>query len=167
MPNASHTFTVNLIVSCSPCHTTADAAAREQTLQAAVQNSLLGLKTRLENWSIATFGSANPDSWDYTTNIPAGEMVPSQSNTVIPIEVKRARHNYYFIIVDRSYGVHNFIYINYLLAWSNQTLNDLPAATPAYTGSVVKSTTLSRQQVRAILNADLQKAMRAGIASGR
>ena len=115
MPNARHTFTVSLDTSCAPCHTPADAASRETTVQTQVQNDLVALRTRMSNWAQATFG--DPAVWDYTTNIVAPSKAPDQSK--VPIQVKRARHNYYFILLDRSLGVHNVFYTDYLLNYSN------------------------------------------------
>ncbi len=146
MPNSSHTFTVNLDTSCSPCHSTADAAARENTVQTNIQNGLVALRTRMANWAQATFG--DPNVWDYTTNIPSTSTVPNQS--LIPIQVKRARHNYYFILLDRSLGVHNEPYATYLINYANTGL----------TAINIKSVTppaLSRRDAIAILNQDISK----------
>lgn len=146
MPNSRHTFTVSVDVSCSPCHTATDAASLETTLQSEIQNSLVALRTRMANWAKQTFG--DPNVWDYTTNIPSTSKVPNQS--LIPIEVKRARHNYYFILLDRSLGVHNVFYTNYLLNYSNTTLDSINIPRTV-------SISLSRPQALAILNQDIAK----------
>ncbi len=152
MPNASHTFTVNLDTSCAPCHTPADAAARETTVQSGIQNDLVALRTRMQTWSQQTFG--NPDLWDYTSNIQAENETPP-NEAQVPLQIKRARHNYYFIINDRSYGVHNNPYTNYLLTVANNELNaiQVPAA-PALTS-------LTRQQVLTLLKGDFQRSQAA------
>ena len=146
MPNSRHTFTVSLDVSCAPCHTAADAAARETTLQTQIQDDLVALRTRMANWAQATFN--DPNVWDYTTNIPSTSKIPNQA--LIPIQVKRARHNYYFILLDRSSGVHNAVYTNYLLNWSNIGLDALGI-------SRVVTPSLSYREAVGILNQDIGK----------
>jgi hypothetical protein len=146
MPNSRHTFTVSLDVSCAPCHTAADAAARENQVQSTIQNGLVALRTRMQNWAQATFGDSNV--WDYTTNIPSTSKVPNQ--TLIPIQVKRARHNYYFILLDRSLGVHNSPYTTYLLNYANTNLDAIGV-------SRVAIPSLTRSQAIGILNEDITK----------
>ncbi len=145
MPNSRHTFTVSLDSSCAPCHTPADAAARETSVQSATQNSLVALRTRLSNWAMATFG--DPAAWDYTSNIPSTSKTPNQAQ--IPIQVKRARHNYYFILLDRSLGVHNAFYTDYLLNYANTGLDALGISRSS------PVTGLSRRQAISMLNADI------------
>ncbi len=147
MPNSRHTFTVSLDTSCAPCHTPADAASRETTVQSATQNSLVALRTRMANWAQTTFG--DPAVWDYTSNIPTTSKTPNQS--LIPIEVKRARHNYYFILLDRSLGVHNAFYTNYLLDYANTGLDKLGISRSA------PNAFFSRQSAISILNQDIYK----------
>src|SRR5579871_6876576 len=151
MPNSRHTFTVSLDTSCVPCHTAADAAARESTVQTDTQNALVALRTRMANWAQQTFG--DPAVWDYTSNIPATSKTPDQSK--IPIEVKRARHNYYFILLDRSLGVHNAFYTSYLLDYANNGLDK-------YIGRAAAAP-LSRQAAIAILNEDIRKIRAANV----
>jgi len=155
MPNSRHTFTVSLDTSCAPCHTPTDAASRETTVQTQVQNDLVALRTRMANWAQKTFG--DPAVWDYTSNLPSTSKVPAQS--LIPIEVKRARHNYYFILLDRSLGVHNTFYTNYLLNYANTGLDSAGIARAAL------SRPLSRQEAISILNEDILK-IRAANARG-
>jgi hypothetical protein len=130
MPNGSHTFTINLDVSCVPCHSTNDAAAQLQAVQTEVLNDLVGLQSRLNSWAETTYGAANSDSWDYTSNIPTGETVPTEST--VPLAIQEARYNYYFVVLDRSNGVHNAPYAEYLLTYANEDLDSLgvPAASP-------------------------------------
>lgn len=138
LPNASHTFTVNLDVSCSPCHTAADAAARETSVQGEVLNGLLALHSRMQAWALATYGHS--DMWDYTTNLATGETPPNEAT--VPIEIQRARYNYYDILTDASYGVHNWVYTDYLLSESNTWLDNInvpAAAKPNYSVAQAKS----------------------------
>jgi hypothetical protein len=154
MPDGRHTFTVSLDTGCAPCHTAADAAARSTSVKGEIQNSLLALRTRMQTWSQQAFN--NPDLWDYTSNIPEGETPPNQAQ--VPLQVKRSRYNYYFVLNDGSYGIHNTPYTRYLLTVANQQLDALGvAAAPA-------GTALSRQQIMTLLQADVQ---RARIAAGK
>ncbi|MGC8784611.1 MAG: multiheme c-type cytochrome [Armatimonadota bacterium] len=145
--NARHTFTVSYDIGCSPCHTAADAAARVQATKSQIEQGLLALRSRLQAWSQQTFG--DPDLWDYTTLIPAGKTAPPQSQ--VPIEVKRARHNYWFILRDSSFGVHNAAYARYLLEVANANLDRLGV------GAGSRAASLSPATRRAILEADLQR----------
>jgi hypothetical protein len=145
--NARHTFTVSYDTGCSPCHTAADAAARAQATKSQIEQGLLALRSRLQAWSQQTFGV--PDLWNYTTLIPAGKTAPPQSQ--VPIEVKRARHNYWFILRDSSFGVHNAAYARYLLEVANANLDRLGV------GAESRSANLSPATRRAILEADLQR----------
>ncbi len=146
MPNSRHTFTVSLDTSCSPCHTSADAAARESSVQNEIQNDLVALRTRMQNWAQTTF--KDPAVWDYTTNIVSPSKAPNQS--LVPIQIKRARHNYYFILLDRSLGVHNTAYTRYLINYANTGLDALGISRVA-----VKP--LSKQAAIPILNEDIFK----------
>lgn len=147
LPNARHTFTVSYDTGCTPCHTAADAAARTQTSRAQIEQGLLALRSRLRSWSQQTFG--DPDLWDYTALIPAGKTPPPQAQ--VPIEVKRARHNYWFIIRDASYGVHNGPYARYLLQVANANMDRLGSRAAS------RAAEFSPAQRKAILQADLQR----------
>lgn len=149
MPNAKHTMTVNFDKSCAPCHSPGDAAAR-YAIRGATEARLVALLTRLQNWSKATFG--DPDLWTYTSYVPTGKTAPNQS--LIPIEVKRARHNYYFVLYDKSYGVHNSSYTRYLLDLANSNLDALGVSRAA-------PTRLTQAQIRSILAEELRKARQA------
>ena len=149
MPDARHTFTVSLDISCAPCHTADDAASREQTLQGTTLNGLLALRTRMRAWAQTTFG--NPDLWNYPANLPVGTTAPAQSS--IPIQIKRARHNYYYILLDRSYGVHNAFYTQYLLTYSNQNLDDLGVS------AAVAHATYAVPQLKSMVQSDIKTAM--------
>ncbi|MBS1707588.1 MAG: cytochrome c3 family protein [Armatimonadetes bacterium] len=122
MPDARHSFTVSYDKSCSPCHTAADAAARATSIKSEILNELLALQARLESWANTAFG--NTALWDYTSLIAAeGLTAPNQS--LVPIQIKRARHNYYFIIRSGDYGVHNAPYAKTLLRVANENLDAL------------------------------------------
>jgi len=124
MPDARHTFTVSFDKGCAPCHTAADAAARADTIKSEILSSLVALRTRMENWAQATLG--DPLFWEYTSNITAeGGTPPDQA--LVPIEVKRARYNYYFVIRSGDYGVHNAPYAKHLLNVANQNMTAIGA----------------------------------------
>ncbi len=146
MPNSRHTFTVSLDSSCAPCHTPSDAASRESSVQGEVQNGLVALRTRLQNWAQTTFH--DPAVWEYKTNIVAPSVIPDQN--FVPIEVKRARHNYYFILLDRSLGVHNTPYTRYLLNYANTGLDAIGVSRSA-------TRSLNRRQAIGILNEDIAR----------
>jgi hypothetical protein len=154
MPNSRHTFTVSLDVSCVPCHTAGDAASRETSLQTTTQDALAALQVRMENYVLAQAWNTakDPAVWNYSANLPPGSVFPTQSK--IPIELKRARHNYYFILLDRSFGVHNFAYTEYLLAQSNAGLDNL---------GVPRSAAPSRSEVKTRLAGSLLQAKAAHI----
>lgn len=155
MPNSRHTFTVSLDASCSPCHTPTDAASRESVVQNEIQTGLVALRTRLRNWAQATYG--DPAVWDYTSNIPSTSKAPTQSG--VPIQVKRARHNYYFILLDRSLGVHNTPYTRYLLNYANTNLDALGV-------SRVAMKPLTRGGAFPLLNEDIYKVRISNTRSG-
>jgi len=124
MPSASHVFAPQFDTSCSPCHSASDASARQSALQSEILADLNQIQSTLTSWSESKFGASHPDFWDYTTNITTGTP-PAQDDTTIPIEVKRARYNYYFVVNDGSYGVHSAFYSEFLLGIANDNLNEL------------------------------------------
>lgn len=157
MPNKRHTFTVSLDTSCAPCHTAADAAARSDAVRNEFLNGLLALRTRMENWAQGAFN--NPAWWDYTSLITeeGGTAPTSSQEAQVPIEIKRARYNYYFLLREGSFGIHNTPYSRYLLNIANQNLDALGVA-PAPTRS-----TLSQKQIFDILQKDLLRAKAADV----
>jgi len=124
MPNGRHTFTTSYDISCSPCHTTADAAARAESIKTEVLSGLVDLRNRMATWAKATFPgqTGNDTFWDYTTNVQAQGFTPPNQASVV-IQVKRARYNYWFIIRAGDYGVHNAPYAKYLLQVANENLD--------------------------------------------
>lgn len=128
MPDARHTFTVSFDKGCAPCHTPTDAAVRADTIKSEVLGLLVSLRTRMEAWAKSKLG--NSLFWEYTSNIQAeGLTPPDQAN--VPIEVKRARHNYYFVVRSGDYGVHNAPYAKHLLGVANTNLDDIGAQKPS------------------------------------
>lgn len=130
LPDGRHSFTVSYDVSCAPCHTAADAAARAESIKSTILAGLTALQARMESWATTNLG--NSLFWEYTSNIQAEGLTPPNQSSV-PIEIKRARHNYYFIIESGDYGVHNAPYAKTLLNVANQNMDALgvPSAPPS------------------------------------
>ncbi|MBS1717374.1 MAG: hypothetical protein JSS72_06555 [Armatimonadetes bacterium] len=147
MAGGNHSFVVSY-EGCAPCHSIPVAAAKVDTVQAQTLNRLLQLRADLSSWSQAILH--DPDLWDYTSFITAlGKTPPNQS--LIPIGVKRARYNYYFIVNCGDYGVHNYKYVDNLLTIAE---NNIPGHAQAqgkdYNG-------LTTAQKKAIIEADRAK----------
>lgn len=127
MPDSRHTFTVSFDKGCAPCHTPSDAANRANTIKSDILQRLVALKTRMETWATNNLG--NPLFWEYTSNISAEGLTPPDQSAV-PIEIKRARHNYWFVIRSGDYGVHNAPYAKHLMTVANTNLDALNVAKP-------------------------------------
>lgn len=151
MPDSRHTFTVSFDKSCTPCHTTADAASRADTIKSDILNLLISLRTRLESWANTAYG--NSLYWEYTSTITAEGGTPPDQKTV-PIEIKRARHNYYFVIRSGDYGVHNAPYAKSILAVANTNLDNLGVPKPA-------APRMSRDEMFRIVEGDKARTIRA------
>ncbi len=160
MPNGRHTMTVSYDVGCAPCHTPADAY-RAQALRAKIELDLYALRIRMENWARQQDFNGDgqpdndPDLWNYWALVPAEKQ--SLSRTIqgrIPIQVKRARHNYYFVLRDGSFGIHNPPYTRHLINVANLELDSI--GVPRIAPETLLSR-MSRQQIRAVLQADLQR----------
>ncbi len=122
MPDSRHSFTVSFDKGCAPCHTPADAAQRANTIKSDILSLLVSLRTRMESWAKTNLG--NSMFWEYTSNINAEGLKPPDQ-TLVPIEIKRARHNYYFVIRSGDYGVHNAPYAKTLIQVANDNLTTL------------------------------------------
>ncbi|MCS7223640.1 MAG: hypothetical protein NZ959_03620 [Armatimonadetes bacterium] len=155
MPRSRHTMTASYDISCTPCHTPADAAARTATVKAEVETALYALRRRMEQWAQATFG--DNALWDYTALLAQeGKTPPDQAQ--VPIQVKRARHNYYFVLRDRCFGPHNAPYIRHLIRVANENLDaiNVPRVNPWALASRV-----SRSEIRSLLERDRRRALSA------
>lgn len=160
MPNGRHTMTVSYDVGCAPCHTPADAY-RAQALREKVELDLYALRVRMENWArqqdFNDDGQPDndPDLWDYWALVP--DEKKSLSRTIqgrIPIQVKRARHNYYFVLRDASFGIHNPPYTRHLINVANLELDSI--GVPRIAPETLLSR-MPRQQIRAVLQSDLRR----------
>jgi len=151
MPDSRHTMTVSYDKGCAPCHTPADASVRAGAVKNEIQLALFALRERLRRWAQQQFG--DPDLWDYTALIAElGKTAPPQGQ--VPIEVKRARHNYYFVLRDASFGIHNPPYTRHLINIANIELDSIGVPRIAPESLLSR---IPRQQIRAILQADLQR----------
>jgi len=142
-----HTFVVKLDA-CAPCHTSADAAARRQATQDEITQKIWALRQRLETWgNTQDVGiPKGPTAWEYSAL--GGTATTSDDQKKIPIEIKRARHNYYFIIRDASYGVHNAAYARYLIQMANLQLDRLGVAQVSAAASQSRSWSAIRDLLR-------------------
>lgn len=155
MPGQRHTFTVSVDTSCAPCHTSSDAASRESSLKSEILNGLFALKSRMEAWAKTTYGDT--DLWEYSANIPgfsdaSGNPKVAPDQTKVAIQLKRARHEYYFIANDQSFGVHNSVYTRYLLDVANKNLDALNVPRSVATRSIPSLRTMLD-----IVNQDLKR----------
>lgn len=151
MPDSRHSFTVSFDKGCSPCHTASDAANRADTIKSDILGKLIALRTRMQSWANTTF--SNPLYWEYTSTITAeGGTPPDQAN--VPIEIKRARHNYYFVIRSGDYGVHNAPYAKSLLTVANNNMDAL--GTPS-----APTSNLSVEEMYKIIEGDRARATKA------
>ena len=128
----SHSFLVNLNA-CVTCHTSGDVSSLLQTLENEIGTDLANLNSRMSNW--ASNAGLGATGWDYSSN--GG----TSAQSTLPIQILRARYNYYFIVNDRSLGVHNDKYTRDLIAYANQQLDAIaaPAPTVVVTPSVINS----------------------------
>jgi hypothetical protein len=149
MPNSKHTFVTNYESSCSPCHTATDASTRTTTVRSEILNELYSLLLRMQSWAQTTYG--NSLYWEYTSTITAeGGTPPSQAG--VPIQVKRARHNYYFVIRDACFGPHNAPYALHLIRVANDNMDVLGVPRSAPQGRGV-----SQQQMLEVFKTQLAK----------
>ncbi|NUQ00672.1 MAG: hypothetical protein HUU35_12540 [Armatimonadetes bacterium] len=125
MPNGDHRMHVDYGVSCAPCHSASQAESLAHNQAEETTQRLGALLARFEAWASANVGDAA--SWDYTSLIPAGHPRPPAAD--LPIELLRARHNYYLVVRDLSLGVHNPGYTDELLdvAEAQMTALGIPA----------------------------------------
>jgi hypothetical protein len=158
MPDSRHTFTVSYNA-CVPCHTESDAAARVTSIKTEILNSLYALRVRMSDWAIAAYPgqTGNELFWEYTSAITEeGFTPPDQAG--VPIEIKRARHNYYFVIRSGDFGVHNSAYAKHLITVANENLDDL--GTPVF----APRRPMTTSQIYKIIQSDRARAARADLA---
>ncbi|MGQ9525533.1 MAG: multiheme c-type cytochrome [Armatimonadota bacterium] len=94
---------------CSPCHTPEAAEAMVSATQGGIKADLDALKARLDSWG----------NWEFQSS--GGP----QDQSVIPDQVKQARWNYYWVLNDGSYGVHNAKYARELIKTAHAVLDEI------------------------------------------
>ncbi len=156
MPDSRHSFTVSFDKGCNPCHTAADAAARTSVVKQEIVDKLYALRNRMNSWALATFG--DEDMWEYTATI-TGEGKTPPNQTLVPIQVKRARHNYYFVLRDKCFGPHNFPYADHLIRIANENMDEVFASSASMPG---RDAGMTYERKMAILLSDLERTKRAG-----
>lgn len=164
MPDSNHSFKVSYDKSCTPCHTATDAATRIATTRNDIIDRLLALRERMKNWAVATYPGqpGNIYFWEYTSNIGAeGFTAPPQAG--VPIQIKRARHNYYFVIRSGDYGAHNAVYARHLITEANEEIDALAGGPFAPSGGRSPQSSLSNAQKLQILEKDRKKAQQADV----
>jgi hypothetical protein len=114
----------------------------------------------MENWAQSALG--NRRFWDHPSVLTEeGLTAPNQADPptgAIPIQIKRARHNYYFVLRDKSFGIHNLPYARYLLTVANAQLDQLGVARSATTKS-----NLSLEALYRLLQGDITRAKAADV----
>jgi len=157
MPDSNHSFKVSYDKSCAPCHTAVDAATRIATTRNDIVDKLLALRTRMSNWSEYAYPGqeGNDIFWEYTSTITAeGYTAPAQG--AVPIAIKRARHNYYFVIRSGDYGAHNAPYARYLITVANENIDGLGGG--PFKATRAPASNLSFEQKLQILKNDAKRA---------
>lgn len=109
---------------CSPCHSSTEAATLRQAngrtaVQNEIQSKLQEIQSRLNQWGVAVnLEGKGANSWQYTSTDFGGPT----GQAAVPIEIKRARNNYYFVVRDLSLGVHNSAYTRFMLDLADSNL---------------------------------------------
>lgn len=137
MGGGGHTWTAGN-QGCSPCHSSSEAASLKSAVQSQIDESVMAVESRLDAWGSAiNLEGKGASSWEYSS---AGGPA---TQSAVPITIKRARHNYYFIVRDLSRGVHNKKYTEYLLEIANLQLDAAGAPKSVVKGSSTTSSAKS------------------------
>lgn len=94
---------------CAPCHDVTTAKTLVEGTQNNIKTELEALKARLDKWG----------NWEYQSN------KGPQDQSGIPDAIKEARHNYYYVLNEGSYGVHNGKYARALIEYAHKRLDSL------------------------------------------
>lgn len=108
-----HSFQVERYDICSGCHELPQQLVQFTTTS--VSNQVQSLKASLDQWAMtkaavslrAKYGTR---AWEYTNPgdlSPGGAGPDSTEQTLIPINIQKARFNLYLVLYDGSFGVHN------------------------------------------------------------
>lgn len=131
--SAGHTFDVAGFDTCRQCHPAPEVLVNVITNSIADQIDVI--KSELDQWA-ATKAPASlwtkygTRAWEYTTPgdlSPGGPGPSSTEQSLIPVNIQKARYDLYLVLYDGSYGVHNGEYAAELLNtaqdWVEAALN--------------------------------------------
>lgn len=186
MPAGRHTFTVSYDKGCVPCHTPEDAAVRKSAVASEITSGLYVIRQKLVQWATQTYtGNPNysgvdpkliPYLWEYSSNISTAATdlgvpnsgYPTNHQAQIPIEIKRARHNYYFIVRDSSVCPHNPPYARHLITVANDNLDSLigPSSFSGASANGRGNKLPSFNEMQRVLQADKKRAARSNLMEG-
>jgi hypothetical protein len=121
-----HTFTVDSYNLCLACHPYPEGLV--QLEQGAVTNQIQQLVQDLNLWAstkapASLWTNYNDRAWEYTMpgQLSSGGPGPDAGEqSLIPVNIQKARFNLYLVFNDGSYGVHNSPYIGSLLYQASQ-----------------------------------------------
>ncbi|MCX6923132.1 MAG: hypothetical protein NT154_07980, partial [Verrucomicrobia bacterium] len=131
-----HQFVMNSYAVCAGCHGSAvNASNLVVFVSGSISNQIQSLQDSLNRWAVekapAILGTAQygTRAWEYTTPgalSPGGQGPTEIEQTLIPVNIRKARFNLYVVLYDGSLGVHNPLYTLTLLDtaqnWVNQAL---------------------------------------------
>ena len=120
-----HAFTVDSYTLCQTCHS--EPGPLVQFVQGDITNQISALVQDLNLWAAtkapALWAKYHDLAWEYTTpgQLSSGANGPDASEqSLIPINIRKARFNLYLIFSDGSLGVHNGPYSVSLLEQASQ-----------------------------------------------
>lgn len=119
-----HTFRVDSFEMCAQCHK--DAATAQGLVSLAQQGTqyyIQEVKAGLDLWAATKAPSSlsakyGARAWEYSSPgelSPGGPGPSGSEQSLIPVNIQKARFNLYLVISDGSYGVHNPQYASALL----------------------------------------------------
>lgn len=118
---SGHSFQVQSFDTCRECHPQPELLVQFTTT--AVSNQIQFVKGLLDQWATTKAPEAlrtkyGALAWEYTNpgDLSTGTAGPSSSEqTLIPVNIQKARFDLYLVLYDGSYGVHNGPYVITLL----------------------------------------------------
>ncbi len=128
-----HKFEVQSFDTCRTCHPLPEQLAQFTT--SAISNQVQTIKADLDLWAMTKAPAAlranyGTRAWEYTSPgdlSPGGSGPASTEQTLVPVNIQKARFNLYLVLYDGSYGVHNAPFAVTLLDtaqnWVQEELN--------------------------------------------
>lgn len=113
---SGHTFRVDTYATCRRCHPLPESLVQFTT--SIVSNQIQQIKASLDLWATTkapeqlrtNYGTL---SWEYTNpgDLSSGTQGPSAAEqSLIPVNIRKARFDLYVVLYDGSFGVHNAPY---------------------------------------------------------